>query len=155
MHPCSRGGLKGKLAGKCLHKSAHDLCAPKKSPRHLQQALQSWQELLGFVQDPCACGKEPVLKVRAVLSTRSHSQQVRYDSLCSCYSTPQPLALPTTTRHSLMTAGKPVTQGALGAAQHKVRPEDKEGAARVNIPVTFYTLMARNSSLKLNSSSNQ
>lgn len=107
------------------------------------------------MQDPCACGKEPVLKVRVVLSTRSHSQQVSYDSLCSCYSTPQPLALPTTRRHSLMTGGKPVTEGALEAAQCKVGPEDKAVAARVNIPVNFYTLMAKNGSLKFNSSSNQ
>lgn len=78
MHPHSWGGLEGKLAGKCLNKSAHELCAPKISPHHLQQALQSWQKLLGFVQDPCACGKEPVLKVRVVLSTQSHSQQVSY-----------------------------------------------------------------------------
>lgn len=78
MHPRSRGGLEGKLAGKCLSKSERKLCAPKKSSCHLQQALQSWQKLLGFVQDPCACGKEPVLKVRVVLSTQSHSQQVSY-----------------------------------------------------------------------------
>lgn len=116
MHPRSRGGLEGKLAGKCLNKRAHELCAPKKSPHHLQEALQSWQELLGFVQDACACGKEPVLKVRPVLSTRSHSQQVSYNSLCSCYSTPQSLALPITRRHSLMTEGKPMTEGALEAA---------------------------------------
>lgn len=59
-------------------KGTQVICAPKKSPDHLQQALQSWQKLLGFVQDPCACGRESVLKVRAVLSTQSHSQQVSY-----------------------------------------------------------------------------
>lgn len=40
-----------------------------KKPSHIQQVLQSWQKLLGFVKDPCACGKESVLKVRAVLSS--------------------------------------------------------------------------------------
>lgn len=54
-----------------------------------------------------------------------------------------------------MTGGKPVTEGALEAAQCKVGPEDKAVAARVNIPVNFYTLMAKNGSLKFNSSSNQ
>lgn len=54
-----------------------------------------------------------------------------------------------------MTAGKPVTERALGATQCKVRPEGKEVAARVNIPVNFYTLMAKNGSLKFNSALNQ
>lgn len=75
--------------------------------------------------------------------------------LCSEPFTAGELVTPSVPVTSLLSHSKPVTEGALGATQCKVRPEGKEVAARVNIPVNFYTLMAKNSSLKFNSSSNQ
>lgn len=154
MHPRSRGELEGKLAGECFKRSAHKLYVLLKKPRSPTTGSAELAEALRFCArslclwegasskgQGCPLNSEPFTAGELLTLSAPVTPLL---SLWHCHHT----------RHFLMAAGKPVTGGALGDEQCKVRPEGNEVAARVNIPVNFYTLMA-NGSLKFNSSSNQ